>query len=394
MSSNVIKVLANFTKGQFFSTQKQAFYELPSELDYDDHAPETGLNNVGWKEPGETEIVNEARDIREKAHKLVKFNNTSLFTYFLDGSRHVYKICDISYEQKQVYPIIAGQIGIACCRRVNKEMHLAHFEPQNVLVLPSKAFDDLPKLKRKQIESCLQLVNEQIQKTASRNGLVEFNLDQILCFDAANRDEKYLNAAIAQVNTQMQEAEKKMMFDLATAGNLDQDHYLIKDGSLEYSRNKESNLNLSNPRVRNAFQYVIGVSKSFNPSLLVSKQNNSNANFIASLKVGQRTPVARYRFERGDASLAIWYLRIHDRKYTTGVFNGVVKLEKVMLDNDATTREDSETIDTISAHVFNERNPVCYGADSRWANHLYPVYITEKYAKSRYLSDTFFENLF
>ena len=84
MSSNVIKVLANFTKGQFFSTQKQAFYELPSELDYDDHAPETGLNNVGWKEPGETEIVNEARDIREKAHKLVKFNNTSLFTYFLD----------------------------------------------------------------------------------------------------------------------------------------------------------------------------------------------------------------------------------------------------------------------------------------------------------------------
>jgi hypothetical protein len=32
--------------------------------------------------------------------------------------------------------------------------------------------------------------------------------------------------------------------------------------------------------------------------------------------------------------------------------------------------------------------------DARWANHLYPVYVTECYAKSKYLSSTMFLNLF
>ena len=54
----------------------------------------------------------------------------------------------------------------------------------------------------------------------------------------------------------------------------------------------------------------------------------------------------------------------------------------------------SEEIDTISAHLINERNPVCYGTDARWANHLYPVYMTEQYCKSRFHSDYFFLNLF
>jgi hypothetical protein len=35
--------------------------------------------------------------------------------------------------------------------------------------------------------------------------------------------------------------------------------------------------------------------------------------------------------------------------------------------------------------IINERNPVCYGSDDRWANHLYPIYLTEKYIKSQYL---------
>jgi predicted nuclease of restriction endonuclease-like (RecB) superfamily len=41
-----------------------------------------------------------------------------------------------------------------------------------------------------------------------------------------------------------------------------------------------------------------------------------------------------------------------------------------------------------------ERNPVCYGSDMRWANHLYPVYLTERYVKSHYLSTESFLHLF
>ena len=47
-----------------------------------------------------------------------------------------------------------------------------------------------------------------------------------------------------------------------------------------------------------------------------------------------------------------------------------------------------------TANIINERNPVCYGTDARWANHLYPVYMTESYCKNRFKSDYYFMNLF
>lgn len=55
---------------------------------------------------------------------------------------------------------------------------------------------------------------------------------------------------------------------------------------------------------------------------------------------------------------------------------------------------DTEEVDYITAQLINERNPVCYGDDKRWANHLYPVYLTERYIKSKYLSDNLFMNIF
>ena len=54
----------------------------------------------------------------------------------------------------------------------------------------------------------------------------------------------------------------------------------------------------------------------------------------------------------------------------------------------------SDEVDLISANLINERNPVAYGNDARWANHLYPVYLTERFVKSQYISDLHFLNLF
>jgi len=51
-------------------------------------------------------------------------------------------------------------------------------------------------------------------------------------------------------------------------------------------------------------------------------------------------------------------------------------------------------VDNISAWLVNERNPVCYGKDDRWANHLYPVYLTETFIKSKYRGTAHFLNLF
>lgn len=80
-------------------------------------------------------------------------------------------------------------------------------------------------------------------------------------------------------------------------------------------------------------------------------------------------------------------------------FDGVIKVEKIMV-TDKETRHgrgyglDTEDVDMISATLINERCPTCYGSDLRYANHLYPVYLTESYVKSLYLSGDVFLNLF
>ena len=64
-----------------------------------------------------------------------------MLKYFLDGSRHVFKVDDIAYN-KQVFPVVAGQIGIGCCKRENKRMSKERFYRELVLALPDKANAD------------------------------------------------------------------------------------------------------------------------------------------------------------------------------------------------------------------------------------------------------------
>src|SRR5690606_6356756 len=122
----------------------------------------------------------------------------------------------------------------------------------------------------------------------------------------------------------------------------------------------------------------------------------NNSNLIADLKLYHRTPVSMYSSPRiGNMKFAIWYVRIRDKVHTNNAFDGILKLEKILVTDDQIANGvDTEEVDWITANIINERNPVCYGDDFRWANHLYPVYVTERYVKSKYISNTMFLNLF
>ncbi len=97
----------------------------------------------------------------------------------------------------------------------------------------------------------------------------------------------------------------------------------------------------------------------------------------------------------GDVTFAVWFVRIRESRYTNNTFDGILKLEKILVnDEQVENRLDSEEVDMITANIINERNPVCYGADRRWANHLYTIYVTESYIKSKYLGESMFLNLF
>ena len=52
--------------------------------------------------------------------KLIKACTTQIFRFFLDGSRHTYKIDDIAIG-KRIFPFLAGQIIVGCCERKNRD---------------------------------------------------------------------------------------------------------------------------------------------------------------------------------------------------------------------------------------------------------------------------------
>ncbi len=382
---DVIKIIEDGTGGKSYRSHKYCHDMTPTAgIDYDD------TTSVVWKNYGETVQHTSPVNVKKLADRIA--GNESLFTYFLDGSRHTYKVDDISYTNN-VYPIIAGQIGVGCCKRVNKELKKEIFKRKLMIVLPDVAnndgwgatvfFDNL-----------LKKVNSSHELRDKYN--IQFG--EITYYNR-NKDDKLEKKGIAVIQDKMMEMEKDTVEDLVLQDKLDQDNYLIKDGSIEYkvvSNKSKNKKNLSDNKIANYYRYVIGVSKSFDPTKCKTKSGSTNSDIIANLKPFERTPAYMYQSEiAGNVCFVIWYLRIRDSRYTQNVFDGVVKIEKLVITPDEEEKGlDSGLIDIISANLMNERNPVCYGNDNRWANHLYPVYLTESFVKSQYLSNDLFMQLF
>ena len=89
---------------------------------------------------------------------------------------------------------------------------------------------------------------------------------------------------------------------------------------------------------------------------------------------------------------AVWYLRLRKSDFRETPVSDIVKCEMVLDEKGAMI--DTEIIDIISANLIREAFPVCYGNDARWANHLYPVYLTESFCKSQYLSKEIIYKIF
>lgn len=388
--AKIMEIVAKETKGKSYHTYKYSYDSvgLPS-IDYDDDPNKI----MKWKDSAETGSPKHAINLKPLADKLQEVGEPPLLKYFLDGSRHVFKVDDIAYN-KQVFPVVAGQIGIGCCSREDKRMHKERFYRELVLALPDKAnadgWDDTAYFASK-----VAKINE--SEELKRLGL---KFSAILPYSTAKNgiaDSKLDTLAVAAVQDYMIEAEKRMVAELVKDKRLGQDAYLLKDGSLEYKVMKSGREDLRTlQKIKHNYSWVIGVSKSFNPESCLDHTGKPNSNYIADLPVYHRTPVARYENREflGDVQFGVWYIRLRDKKRTQTPFDGVVKVEKIMMDEEVETGIDSDVVDLISANIINERNPTCYGTDRRWANHLYPVFLTESYVKSKYISTEMFLHLF
>ena len=388
MPEKVMSLLASITGGKSYKAHKYGLDH--AERPYIDY----GEDHILWQETAET-IPHRKYVSLDLERKKVVESGEQLLTYFLDGSRRVFKVDDIAYPfsggRSVIYPVIARQIGVGCTRRQNKRLTCEKFKQEFVISIPDIANADgksgfFPATAQKLNASpVLQALN------------IQFST--ILPYETSrNGDKKFEDKGTARIQDRMIEREKEMVAELVREGKLNQDNYLIKDGSLEYRPTKEDRADRHRyQRFRQNYNWVLGVSKNFNPEVCLDVNGKPNPGFIADLPLYHRTPVACFKNPDlfGDVKFAVWYVRIRDKSRTRTPFDGILKIEKMLVTSEEIEEGiDSELVDTLTSHIINERCPTCYGSDMRWANHLYPVFLTESFVKSKYLSTESFLHLF
>jgi len=266
----ILSFIEKETNGKCYTSFKFCYdgVAVPS-IEYEDKPGE----KINLKEYGETDHSSNIRDLGKKVQQLK--NAEPIFRFFLDGSRRTYKVDDIEYQRK-IYPIIAGQVGVGCCERVDKStFRKTELEHNLVISLPMYAYADGFKP-----ELFFHNLTEKINQLPT---LKKYNLQvsKILPYsDKLNKGETFENKGIAKIQDEMIECEKKIVAQLTAKSLLNQSSYLIKDGSLQYKPMKTGDYREIS-KIRNNYRCVVGISKQFNPELLKDKNDKSNASTIA-----------------------------------------------------------------------------------------------------------------
>lgn len=379
MHVRLADLIASETHGVSYKTLRYGLDTSDSPQNYEVSAV--------WKNSAESSHKGKYIDL-EPLSKNLALSNEQIFTYFLDGSRKVFKVDEISYElsggRRAVYPVIAGQIITGICRRENRKMIPETHKYEIVISLPDTADYD-NNARRGFWEGLTQKFSASLRDSG-------LEIADVISYKTGkdSRNTSFEDRGTAVIQSRMLEREKQLTEYLTRKKLLNHRNYLIKDGSLEYRQ--KSGIPFQN------YRWVIGLSKSFNPEACMNIHGKPDPGYIADLPVNHRTQAACFSKPEffGEARFAVWYIRLRDRKNTRSAFDGVVKAEKLLVTHDETASQsvNSDEIDTLSAYILNERYPVCYGNDSRWASHIYPVYLTEQYIKSKYISTESFLHLF
>jgi len=298
----------------------------------------------------------------------------SIIRYFLDGSRRTYKIGDLLVKGRYL-PLIAGQVGVAVVERQQSRRRYVPLRDfcsfANAIAFPDQLASP---------EDMVAL-GEKIEKTTgNRFKLLRYKVKP---------DRDPVDLGVAKVMSFMADLELQAVHDMSEKQLLQTNAMLVKDGPLRYKNVRGRGFDFLQ------FRNVLGVSKTFRSSFPVgSGRRKKDVGAITSgLFMGERTPVFK-TLEEG-RHIGMWYLRLRQPEKMSNPLQGIIKIECYAVDRiEEQQGLDADRITTISAHLLRERNVTAYGADKRWATHLYPVYVAENFIKSSLLSDVRFEALF
>ena len=282
-----------------------------------------------------------------------------------------------------MYPVVAGQIIVGCCIRENRQVK--EFRHRRKLVVAMPVIYDADNHGANFFRKKCTDINMAIMEDVNIHPKIHF--DGILPYktdgDITPGRNKYLHQAITVIQNEMMDEERMMVNNLCSDYTINEDAMLVKDGTLEYKKDFTNmpDADLDSAMFDLNIENVIGVSKLFDPELL-NEIEPQIGKVIADLPPYSRTNAFKYTHE--GKNYCMWYLRLRETPNATTRYSDVVKVEIVMVEKN---KMSSQLINSISTHLINEAYPVCFGKDSRWANHLYPVYLTESYCKSKYIND-------
>ena len=217
----VMNILAEATGGKSYKAHKYV-------IDHADRPTvDYGDSEIIWKRRAETTQQRTYVDLSRHSKKFAS-RDDQILSYFIDGSRRVFKVDDIAYAQSGgrsvIFPVIAGQIGIGCCHRINKKIVPAKFKREFVLSMPDVADADGKSgfwpATAKKLSECDELKRLGIEFAA------------ILPYKTSKSDDKkFEDRATACVQDRMIECEKKLVAELVREGKLNHNNYLVKDGN-------------------------------------------------------------------------------------------------------------------------------------------------------------------
>lgn len=296
-----------------------------------------------------------------------------LFKYFLDGSMKTTTAGHIVDPKGRCLPILLAQVAVAATRLENSFLEVEEYRHKNVLYFPN-TFSEFDRIQLSTL-------------VTSVSGQAETAFDLSVCYYEYERREDPMASARSKVLKTMHSMEIDQIGDLAKARKLRRESLLLIDGSLQFYENLS--------KYREAFQNVVGVAKSFELHNQVGKGKKAKqvGTIVASLEHRHRTVAHEVKLR--NMSIGSWYLRLHPARRLTSISDGVVKLE-VFPEYPTTNTSmnlSSSRCQRLSQDVLALRHPATPKTDSRWASHLYPVYMTERYLKLRFRTSSVVQGL-
>ncbi len=299
----------------------------------------------------------------------VPIPSPSLLRYFMDGSRRTYRIADIIVKD-HYYPLIAGQVGVAVVERepMSGRLHplRQYCSSQTVLAIPPCFTESDSKQLQAEIE----------RKSPYPVEVLRYK---------AETDKDPVDLGVARIMREMAANEVETVIRMFSDQALGNGRMLVVDGPLRFGQSFDVT----------QFRNVIGVSKTFLPSLKLGKGRGRQDVGAVTSQLGQAHRTCVYKSPHDDRVMGVWYVRLRSPSNLTGPLQGLIKVEIFACDQQEREYGFSPArIDTLSRCLYEHRNVTPFGSDWRWASHLYPVFAAESYVKSRFVSDVVFKAMF